>query len=87
MDRLKPLAAATGGAVYRLHASAQSSVHVPAITAIRGNRAANGNDWMGLRETADTQLKSVNRLPLFSGFLALGLLLFIFGSMWYREGR
>ncbi len=87
MDRLKPLAAATGGAVYRLHASAQSSVHVPAITAIRGNRAASGNDWMGLRETADTQLKSVNRLPLFSGFLALGLLLFIFGSMWYREGR
>jgi hypothetical protein len=32
-------------------------------------------------------LKSVNRLPLFSGFLALSALLLVFGSMWYREGR
>ncbi len=86
-DRLKPLADATGGSVHRVHASTNSSVRVPTITAISGNRAASGNDWIGLRETADTQLKSVNRLPLFSGFLALGLLLFVFGSMWYREGR
>ncbi|WP_273792345.1 hypothetical protein [Brucella anthropi] len=86
-DRLKPLADATGGSVHRVRASAGSSIRVPTITAISGNRNASGNDWIGLRETADTQLKSVNRLPLFSGFLALGLLLFVFGSMWYREGR
>ncbi len=86
-DRLKPLAEAAGGSVHRVHASADSSVRVPTITAISGNRSASGNDWIGLRETSDTQLKSVNRLPLFSGFLALGLLLFVFGSMWYREGR
>ncbi|WP_139976870.1 glutamine amidotransferase [Ochrobactrum sp. CGA5] len=86
-DRLKPLADATGGSVHRVRASAGSSIRVPTITAISGNRNASGNDWIGLRETADTQLKSVNRLPLFSGFLALGLLLFVFGGMWYREGR
>ena len=86
-DRLKPLADATGGSVHRVRASAGSSIRVPTITAISGNRNASGNDWIGLRETVDTQLKSVNRLPLFSGFLALGLLLFVFGGMWYREGR
>lgn len=86
-DRLKPLADATGGSVHRVHASANSAVQVPAITAVGAGRSASGNDWIGLRETTDTQLKSVNRLPLFSGLAALAALLFIFGSMWYREGR
>ncbi|HWT61959.1 MAG TPA: hypothetical protein VN150_05150 [Ochrobactrum sp.] len=85
--RLAPLADATGGSVHRVHASANSSVQVPAITAVGAGRSASGNDWIGLRETSDTQLKSVNRLPLFSGLVALAALLFIFGSMWYREGR
>src|SRR5690606_31529733 len=86
-DRLKPLADATGGSINRVHASAASSVRVPTITAVGSNRAASGNDWIGLLESSDTQPKSVNRLPLVSGLLALGLLLFVFGSMWYREGR
>ncbi|MCV9909129.1 hypothetical protein OIV19_16075 [Brucella sp. HL-2] len=86
-DHLKTLADATGGSVHRVHASANSSIQVPAITAVGAGRSASGNDWIGLRETSDTQLKSVNRLPLFSGLAALAALLFIFGSMWYREGR
>lgn len=86
-DHLKPLADATGGSVHRVHASANSSIQVPAITAVGAGRSASGNDWIGLRETSDTQLKSVNRLPLFSGLAALAALLFIFVSMWYREGR
>jgi len=32
-------------------------------------------------------LKSVRRVPVFTGLLALGLMLFAFGAMWYREGR
>lgn len=86
-DRLKPLTDATGGSVHRVHASADSSVQVPAITAVSAGRAASGSNWVGLRETTDTQLKSVNRLPLFSGLFALAALLFVFGGMWYREGR
>ena len=87
IERLQPLADATGGSVHRVHDSAESSVHVPAITAVAAGRTASGSDWIGLRETSDTQLKSVNRLPLFSGLFALAALLFIFGGMWYREGR
>lgn len=86
-NRLKPLTDATGGSVHRVHESADSSVQVPAITAVSTGRTASGSNWIGLRETTDTQLKSVNRLPLFSGLFALAALLFIFGSMWYREGR
>ncbi|MFD1199351.1 hypothetical protein ACFQ3K_13650 [Brucella gallinifaecis] len=87
IDRLQPLADATGGSVHRVHETAQSSVSLPAIAAVAAGRAASGNDWIGLRETTDTQLKSVNRLPLFSGLFALAALLMIFGAMWYREGR
>lgn len=87
VERLMPIASATGGSVNRLRASASSQVQVPAITAVSAGRNMSGNDWIGLRETADTRLKSVDRLPLFSGFFALGAILLLFGGMWYREGR
>ncbi|MGO1161824.1 hypothetical protein [Brucella pseudogrignonensis] len=86
-ERLQPVADATGGSIHRVHESAESSVEVPAITAVASGRAASGSGWIGLRETSDTQLKSVNRLPLFSGLFALAALLFTLGGMWYREGR
>ncbi|MBB2971256.1 hypothetical protein FHU14_001753 [Mesorhizobium sp. RMAD-H1] len=86
--RLEPLAAETGGSVRRLRAEAgQSGIDVPGIIAVRNTAAASGSSWIGLRETGDTALKSVNRLPLFSGFLGLAAMLLVLGSMWYREGR
>ena len=48
---------------------------------------ASGSDWIGLRTTDDSVLKAVSRVPLFGGFLGLGVLLLAMGSMWYREGR
>ena len=62
-------------------------VSVPSIVPIRAGGEASGNDWIGLRTTNDSVLKSVSRVPLFGGFLGLGLLLLAMGSMWYREGR
>ena len=56
------------------------------VAAIAAAQAA-GGDWMGLRTTNDSVLKSVSRVPLFGGFFGLGLLLLAMGSMWYREGR
>jgi hypothetical protein len=32
-------------------------------------------------------LKGINTLPLFAGFAGVGILLFAFGAMWWREGR
>ncbi|RWP38367.1 hypothetical protein [Mesorhizobium sp.] len=90
--RLRAPAEATGGSVRRL---AQSStlgnlaggVTLPSVVPVRSTGAAAGNDWIGLRTTDDSVLKAVSRVPLFGGFLGLGLLLLALGSMWYREGR
>lgn len=79
-ERLEPLAEATGGSVRRIGDGA-----VPGIVPV--SRGGAGRDWIGLRPTGDSILKSVNRVPLFSGFLGLGLLLLAFGATWYREGR
>ena len=84
---LMPIATATGGSVSRLHAHADSPLQMPTITAVAAGRTASGNGWIGLQETADTRLKTVERLPLFTGFFALAALLLLFGTMWYREGR
>ena len=84
---LKPSAEATGGSVRRLAASAKDSIALPSIVPVRSSGEASGNDWIGLRTTDDSLLKAVSRVPLFGGFLGLGLLLLALGSMWYREGR
>ncbi len=78
---LAPLVKATGGTIQRLTAG------VPDILPVRGKIEASSANWLGLRTTDETTLRSVSRLPLFAGFLGLGVLLMVLGSMWYREGR
>ncbi|WP_457938560.1 hypothetical protein [Mesorhizobium sp. 10J20-29] len=82
---LGPVAKETGGSVRRI--AGLTGVSLPGIVPVRGASNASGNDWIGLRTTNDSVLKSVSRVPLFGGFFGLGLLLLALGSMWYREGR
>jgi len=82
---LQPVAEATGGSVRRI--AGMTGVSLPGLVPVRGAANASGSDWIGLRTTSDSVLKSVSRVPLFGGFFGLGLLLFARGSMWYREGR
>ena len=84
-DVLRPPAEATGGSVRRI--ASLTGVSLPGIVPVRGSANASGNDWIGLKTTDDSVLKSVSRVPLFGGFFGLGLLLLALGSMWYREGR
>ncbi|RWF32044.1 hypothetical protein [Mesorhizobium sp.] len=91
-DRLKAPVEATGGSVRRLAATSAlggitGGVTLPSIVPVRSSGVASGADWIGLRTTDDSLLKAVSRVPLFGGFLGLGLLLLAMGSMWYREGR
>ena len=81
-EKLEPVVKESGGTIRRL-----AEGGLPGIVPVRANAPAAGRDWAGLRQTGETTLKSVNRLPLFSGFLGLALLLAAFGSMWWREGR
>ena len=62
-------------------------VDLPGIVPVRQGGEASGRDWIGLRTTNDSVLRSVSRVPLFAGFFGLALLLLALGSMWYREGR
>ena len=82
---LRPAAAASGGSVRRLGNG--DSVSLPGIVPVRAGAEASGRDWIGLRTTGDSVLKSVDRMPLFAGFLGLAALIFALGAMWYREGR
>ncbi|OJU48487.1 MAG: hypothetical protein BGO03_13655 [Mesorhizobium sp. 61-13] len=87
-DKLRPAAEAVGGSVRRLaSASLTGGIAVPSVVPVRGGGEAAGNDWIGFRTTDDSVLKAVSQVPLFGGFLGLGLLLLALGSMWYREGR
>jgi hypothetical protein len=82
---LRPATEATGGSVRRLVGA--SGLSLPSIVPMRGAVNAAGRDWIGLRTTNDSVLKSVSRLPTFGGFFGLAVLLLALGSVWYREGR
>ena len=84
-DIVRPVAEATGGSVRRIAGADRRQRAVRGAGAQR--RDASGRDWIGLKTTNDSILKSVSRVPLFGGFFGLGLLLLALGSMWYREGR
>ena len=60
---------------------------VRGLVPVGAGAPASARDWIGLRTTSESILKSVERIPLFAGFLGLGALLLALGSMWYREGR
>ncbi|RUM95893.1 hypothetical protein EET67_20440 [Pseudaminobacter arsenicus] len=88
---VRPATDATGGSVRRLAAGGlgglTGSLNLPAVVPVRAGGDASGRDWIGLRTTNDSTLKSVSRVPMFGGFFGLGLLLLALGAMWYREGR
>ncbi len=84
---LEPVAEATGGTVSRIATSLTGAVSLPGIVAVRDGAQTAGRDWIGLRTTNDSVLRSVSRVPLFAGFFGLALLLLALGSTWYREGR
>lgn len=84
---LRPVAEESRGSVRRV-ADGVAGVTIPNVVPVRANASvASGRDWIGLRTTNDSILRSVHRVPLFAGFLGLGILLLAFGAMWYREGR
>ena len=84
---LDPVAEATGGIVRRIETGLTGNLQIPNVVPVRPGAETAGRDWMGLRQTDDSVLRSVSRVPLFAGFFGLALLLMAIGSMWWREGR
>src|SRR6185295_8837284 len=82
-ERLRPVAEATGGSSRRLAADGS----IPRISPVSSRAPASGRDWIGLRRSQATVLKSIDQLPLLGGLLGLALLVGSFATLWYREAR
>jgi hypothetical protein len=84
-ERLRPIAEATGGSVRRI--DDDGGIDLPRISAVSSRAPAAGNNWIGLRRSEATVLKSIDQLPLLGGLLGLALLVGGFAALWYREAR
>ena len=85
-EKLTPMAKDSRGIVRRLD-QGNGTVELPQILTVRGQVRVSDPDRMVIRMTDETELKGVTSLPLFAGFMGLGLLALAIGSTWWREGR
>jgi hypothetical protein len=84
---LNPLLAETGGGSFWLGRTAEDAAPLPRIVMLRGGHMMHGADWLGLHKRDAYHVKGVRLFPLFTGFLALGLLLGMIAITWFREGH
>jgi hypothetical protein len=85
-EKLATLAKDSRGIVRRLDRGG-TTAEIPQILTVRGQVRVDDPDRLIVRMTDETELKGVTTLPLFGGFLGLGLLALAIGSTWWREGR
>ena len=85
LERLRPLAEATGGTVRRLSSSSADSVSMPRVVALNPGPSYGGGDYIGIKRTGATELIGSRSQPLASGFLGLALLLGAVVMTWLVE--
>jgi hypothetical protein len=85
-EKLADLAKDSRGIVRRLDQGG-ATAEIPQILTVRGQVRVEDPDRLVVRMTDETELKGVTTLPLFGGFLGLGLLALAIGGTWWREGR
>ena len=84
---LSPLLNETGGGSFWLGRTQADAVPLPRIVMLRGGHVMHGADWLGLHKRDAFHVEGVRLFPLFSGFLALALLLGLISVTWFREGH
>ncbi|HYJ59421.1 MAG TPA: hypothetical protein VEW64_08770 [Methyloceanibacter sp.] len=84
---LKPVVNETGGGNFWLGRNDAEAAELPRLVLLRGGKVMHGDDWLGLHKRDAYHVKGVRLFPLFSGFLALGLLLGFLAATWFREGH
>jgi hypothetical protein len=87
LDRLKPLAEATGGAVRRLSAKTENEVALPRLVGLRESASYAGGDYIAIRRTGASVVTGVGVSPLATGFLGLLVLLAGVLAGWLWESR
>jgi hypothetical protein len=84
---LAPLLNQTGGGSFWLGRTEANAGELPRLVMLRGGHVMHGDDWLGLHKRDAYHVKGVRLFPLFTGFLALGLLLGLLAATWFREGH
>jgi hypothetical protein len=84
---LAPLLNETGGGSFWLGRNAQEASPLPRLVIMRSGHVMHGSDWLGLHRRDAYHVEGVRLFPLFTGFLALALLLGMMAMTWYREGH
>jgi hypothetical protein len=84
---LKPVLDDTGGGSFWLGRDEAGAEKLPRLVMLRGGQVMHGDDWLGLHKRDAYHVKGVRLFPLFTGFLALGLLLGFLAATWFREGH
>ena len=84
---LSPILEETGGGAFWLGRKDGDAAGLPRLALIRSGHVMHGADWLGLHKRDAYHVKGVRLFPLFTGFLALALLLGLLAATWYREGH
>ncbi len=84
---LSPILEATGGGSFWLGRNDSEAASLPRLVMMRSGHVMHGEDWLGLHRRDAYHVKGVRLFPLFTGFLALGLLLGLLAMTWFREGN
>lgn len=86
-EKLAPILEETGGGGFWLGREATEAADLPRLVMMRSGHVMHGSDWLGLHKSEAYHVKGVRLFPLFTGFLALGLLLGVLAATWFREGH
>lgn len=85
-ELVQPLLKQTGGGAFWTGADA-GAVKLPRLAMLRSGRLMHGSDWMGFKQRDAYVTRGVRLIPLFSGLIALAVLLGALSLTWFREGR
>ena len=86
-EPLSPILEETGGGAFWLGRDEAEAANLPRLAMIRSGHVMHGSDWLGLHKRDAYHVKGVRLFPLFTGFLALALLLGLLAATWFREGH
>ena len=86
IEHVRPILEETGGGGFWTGTD-PASVKLPRVVMLRAGRLLHGSDWMGFKKRDAYVTRGVRLIPLFSGLIALALLLGALSVTWFREGR
>jgi hypothetical protein len=85
-EPVRPVLRETGGGDFWTGSKA-AEVKLPRLAMLRSGRLMHGSDWLGLKKRDAYVTRGVRLTPLFTGLVALAVLLGALSLAWFREGR